>query len=177
MKNTTYLFGLLAIIFISTGTYSKLMHWPGAWMELVIGIAILTLIFTPLALINHYKNEQQPSISLYIATMLTTLLLFGSALIKITHWPGESTIGQISLLFAVVVYLPLLLLESKKENGISVKNLISILFLVAYIALTSTFMSTQASFKLRNEMNTISNQLKDIVHNPHVIEILKQNPK
>ena len=107
MKNTTYLFGLLAIIFISTGTYSKLMHWPGAWMELVIGIAILTLIFTPLALINHYKNEKQPSVLLYLATLLTTILLFGSALIKITHWQGESTIGQISLLLAVVVYLPL----------------------------------------------------------------------
>lgn len=177
MKNLTYFFGVLSIIFISIGAYSKLLHWAGAWLEIVIGITILATIFTPMALINHYKNAQRPSAILYIGTFLTILLLFGSALMKITRWPGENLVGQISLLFAVIIYLPLLLFESTKENSISIKHLIGILFLIAYIALTSTFISVQPSHKLKSEMNIISHEMKYIVHNPHVKEIMKQNPK
>ena len=57
MKNKIYIIGLLSSMFIITGAMFKIMHWPGAGISLILGIALLCSVFLPAATISSYKDN------------------------------------------------------------------------------------------------------------------------
>ena len=56
MKQKIYIIGLITTAIIVIGALLKINHWPGGGQLLILGIALLVLVFLPLALRNHYTD-------------------------------------------------------------------------------------------------------------------------
>ena len=82
-KRAAYLVGLFAGLFYITGFLFKIMHWPGAGIIILIGLILFALIFIPLFVFAHYKNESHVSghfIFVIVASMMAILFLSFMAL-------------------------------------------------------------------------------------------------
>lgn len=56
MRKAYFILGFLAAFFTSSGVLFKLMHWQGASVLLIIGVAIFNLGFLPTFFIHRYKS-------------------------------------------------------------------------------------------------------------------------
>ncbi|WP_417602381.1 GldL-related protein [Owenweeksia hongkongensis] len=56
MQKSMYIMGYMAAILATTGLLFKMMHWPGANIMLVSGIALLNLGFLPMYFYDRYKR-------------------------------------------------------------------------------------------------------------------------
>jgi hypothetical protein len=82
-KRAAYLVGLFAGLFYITGFLFKIMHWPGASAAILIGLILFAMIFIPLFVVAHYKNESHVSghfIFVIVASMMATLFISFMAL-------------------------------------------------------------------------------------------------
>ncbi len=82
-KRAAYLVGLFAGLFYIAGFLFKLMHWPGATLIILAGLILFAIIFIPLFVVAHYKNETHVSghfIFVMVASMMAILFLSFMAL-------------------------------------------------------------------------------------------------
>jgi len=82
-KRAAYLVGLFAGLFYIAGFLFKLMHWPGATLIILAGLILFTMIFIPLFVWAHYKNEPHVSshfIFVMVVSMMAILFLSFMAL-------------------------------------------------------------------------------------------------
>jgi len=82
-KRAAYLVGLFAGLIYIVGFLFKIMHWPGAGVAILIGLILFAMIFVPLFVFAHYKNESHVSghfIFVIVASMMAILFLSFMAL-------------------------------------------------------------------------------------------------
>lgn len=151
MKKLAYISGIISLILISLGAVAKVAHWPGAAIALVSGIIILIFLFLPVALINNYRKTGSKSAGFYTIVYLSAFLLFISALFKINHWPGAGILMYIAIPFPFVVFIPMLFREAKKNEKMTLPNMISILFFMAFMAVGTAFLAVNISWYLLTE--------------------------
>jgi len=146
MKQKKYILGLVAAIIVVLGTIFKLNHWPAAGILLTLGMLLFVLVFLPLALISNYRKENNPLyLPLYITIWITCLVVFGSMLFKIMHWPGAGTFILLALPFPFVVFLPVYLFVTSKIKNYDIYNTVFVLFLVASQGLFSAILALNVS--------------------------------
>lgn len=56
MKKAMFFLGYIAIMLTTSGLLFKSMHWPGANILLIIGIALLNLDFLPSYILYRFKS-------------------------------------------------------------------------------------------------------------------------
>jgi hypothetical protein len=157
MKQKIYILGLITIAIIVIGALLKINHWPGGGQLLILGIAMLVLVFLPLALRNHYRTEgNSKNPALYIVTWLTCFVVFGGMLFKIMHWPGAGKALMIALPFPYVVFLPVFLAITAKDKSFSIYNTVYILFLLAGISVFSALLALNVSKEKIDDSMTLS---------------------
>jgi hypothetical protein len=91
-KRAAYLVGLFAGLFYIAGFLFKLMHWPGATVIFLAGLILFAMIFIPLFVFAHYKNESHVSghfIFVMVASMMAILFLSFMALYASTNVLSE----------------------------------------------------------------------------------------
>jgi len=131
---------------VSAGVIFKIMHWPGASILLTLGIFVLLFIFLPPALLSSYKGEgRRENLALYVITWITCLVIFISMLFKIQHWPGAGLLMVISLPFPFVVFLPVYLYVTGKNERHNIYNTVAILFLLTIISSISALLALNVS--------------------------------
>jgi len=170
MKQRLYIFGVITVIVILTGTIFKINHWPGAGYLLIIGIIALVLVFLPLALIDHYKSAgNKQNLLLHIVTWLTCFIIFMGMLFKIQHWSGAALLMAVAIIFPYVVFLPVFLVTSAKNKNFNIFNTVFVLLLLAvnsvFCALLSLNVSRERihdSFNLSDNYNKVESVLKQI---------------
>ena len=146
MKQKIYTLGLITTAIVILGALLKINHWPGGGQLLILGIAMLVLVFLPLALRNHYTTEgNRKNRALYIVTWLTCFVVFGGMLFKVMHWPGAGKGLMIALPFPYVVFLPVFLAVTAKDKSFSIYNTIYVLFLLAGISVFSALLAMNVS--------------------------------
>ncbi len=82
-RRAVYLLGLFAGLFYLAGFLFKIMHWPGAGLVILIGLILFAMIFMPLYVSAHYKNESYVSghfIFIIVGSMMAVLFLSFMAL-------------------------------------------------------------------------------------------------
>lgn len=137
---------MLTTMIVFLGGIFKVNHWPGAGIMLTLGMLMLIFLFLPLALINHYKAEgNSQNRALYIVTWITCLVVFGSMLFKIQHWPYAGKLLMIALPFPYVVFLPVFLAITAKNRNFSIHNTVYVLFLLSGISVFSVLLSLNVS--------------------------------
>lgn len=155
MKQKIYILGLITLLLIFTGVFLKLNHLAGASVLIFTGIFILLFVFLPLALHNNYRKEgSRESVMLYIITWITALVVFGSMLFKIMHWPGAGELIMVALPFPFVVYLPVYLYVTSRIKNYSIYNTVFVLFLLVYLAVFSALLALNVS-RLRIDQSMV----------------------
>jgi len=170
MKQKIYITGLLTTALVFLGGIFKINHWPGAGIMLIVGILLLIFGFFPLALRSNYRAEgNRQNLILYVVTWLTCLVVFGSMLFKIQHWPGAGKLLMIALPFPYVVFLPVFLAITAKNKSFSINNTVFVLFLLSGISVFSVLLALNVSkeriddsLNLSRNYNRIENVLDKI---------------
>ncbi|MBN1184878.1 MAG: hypothetical protein JXB49_21510 [Bacteroidales bacterium] len=161
MKKTIYIFGILTCLLIAAGIGLKVNHMAGAGIILTVSISFFILVFLPLALINNYKNlENKPGKGFYFLTYVTCFILYGATLFKIMHWPGASVILTIAISFPFVVFLPVFLYHSRKEEYLSINQSIAVIFLMAYISVMSAILALNVSKRMIDDTIIVQNGIE-----------------
>lgn len=146
MKQKIYILGLLVMAVIITGALFKINHWPGGGQMIIFGVALLVLVFLPLALRNHFLTEgNRQNRTLYIVSWLTCFVVFGGMLFKIMHWPGAGKALLVALPFPYVVFLPVFLAVTGKDKNFSIYNTVYVLFLLAAVSVFSALLALNVS--------------------------------
>ncbi|HCX23142.1 MAG: hypothetical protein CMB80_14885 [Flammeovirgaceae bacterium] len=119
MKRLTYISGFIFSAAFTFGLLFKLLHWPGADLQLLIGTFGLSFIFVPLVLINKYKALVQEVLSermKWIFGLLSLVLFVVGTLFKINHFMGANILVIFSFLFFGFGFLPFLFFRMYKES-------------------------------------------------------------
>jgi hypothetical protein len=170
MKQKLYIPGVITALIVFTGLVFKINHLAGAAILLTVGIVTFLLLILPLALRNHYKVEgDRQNLPLYIATWITSFIVFMAMLFKILHWPLAPLLITIALPFPYVVFLPVFLIVTSKNRNFSIYNTVFVLMLLVtnsvfsgLLALNVSKNRVDDSFNLAGNYNRLETALNQI---------------
>jgi hypothetical protein len=108
MKKTLNISGLLSAGFTLLGSVLKVMHWPGAGVSFVLGVAFFTLIFLPLMIALKFRDEGTKTDKLVLSFgFLVGIVTSLGFLFKLMHWPGANMLMLSGLVSFTFVYVPI----------------------------------------------------------------------
>lgn len=141
MKKVAAIFGLIGGILTVLATLFKLMHWPGAGVMLVLGIATIVLMFLPVLLAVELSNSKGVWSRVTIAVGVLTAVLMGFAILfKVMRWPGGNVMIVSGAIFLGMIFMPLYFVRSYKmaENKLYRSSLAIVIFagIFLFIGLT-----------------------------------------
>lgn len=121
MKKGIGVLGITSSIFVISGVFFKMNHWPGAHILLSLGLCLVCLVVFPFMAYfdtNNGKNTLQKIgvVSGYLASILLSL----ATLFKIMNFPGFSYLYYPGLFLLIIVFLPIYTWKNYKiaENKI-----------------------------------------------------------
>lgn len=116
MKKTASILGIIGGVTTILGTLFKVMHWPGAGIMLLLGLAITGMLFMPTALYVNYKTKEGVrDKATIVAGFIGGMILTVFALFKIMHWPGASALLILGLGEIILVFIPLYYIKSYRN--------------------------------------------------------------
>jgi hypothetical protein len=162
MKQKIYIIGLVTTIIVFMGVLFKINHWPGAAIMLTVGLGGFVLAFLPMALIDLSRAEQTSDRkTLYIVTYITCFVVFTAMLFKLQHWPFAGLFLTIGLPLPYVVFLPVFLTITSRENNFDIYNTVFVLILLAVNSVFSGLLAVNVSRdKIIESYNISHNYLK-----------------
>jgi cation transport ATPase len=132
MKRTLKISGVTAIILIILGVTFKTMHWPGAGIIIVLGLAFFSLIFIPLNIVLKFQDDKESSNRIIMTIgMLTASAASIGVLFKIMHWPYANILMFSSLLVFTLVFIPIYFVTKYKDPDSKFNAIINTAFMVA----------------------------------------------
>jgi hypothetical protein len=152
MKNKIYYFGIICCLLLLFGCLFKIQHWPGAGIILTLGFALFALVYTPVALINSFRSENNQKLkSLYIIAFICILIICAGALFKIQHWPGAGVFLLFGLPLPFVLFLPVYLRYINRNKQLNYNNTLLVLFFFAYFGAITALLSLNVSKNIIDE--------------------------
>lgn len=146
MKKTVYISGIVIANLLLIGCIFKVNHWPGASVALTLSLVGLSIWFLPIALINHYKGQENKNKKwLYIATFISFFIVFIGALFKIMHWHGASLLLLLGLIIPFILFLPVYIYHSIKDKEQSSVNFTGVILGLTFMAVYSVLLSLNIS--------------------------------
>ena len=117
MEKSKIVVGVLSTIALFTGVFFHIMHFPGAGMLMVAGMLSFAGPFMFMFTSTRIKQAKTAILkTTYGMIGLVTSIFTLGALFKIQHWPGALVVLGASVALAVVVVIPLLLINRKNLN-------------------------------------------------------------
>ncbi len=157
MKKTMIVSGTFSAAAMSLGIFLKFMHWPGASMMIILGIAISSLVFLPLLFTLKAKEKQhtKDKIILAIATLAGTLISL-SILFKVMHWPGANLMGTIFVGLMILVYIPVYFFSGIKNPDLKVNTIVTTIIMIMGCGLFLTLVNSRPY--IQDNANEVTNQ-------------------
>ncbi|MBC7863901.1 MAG: hypothetical protein IAF38_13075 [Bacteroidia bacterium] len=153
MKKLIFISGIVTANLMLFGCMFKVMHWPGASVMLVLSVFLFSFFFLPAALSSAYKSQEEKKHKLlYIITFFVFSITMMGTLFKIMHWPGASMFLLIGIPLPFVLFLPVYIYTTRKENqaaGLvsknSTVNFLGIMFGLTFLAVFSVLLALNVS--------------------------------
>ncbi len=144
MKKSMTISGATSVAMLIMGSLFKIMHWPGAGILLVLGIALSSLVFLPLLTILKTKEVSviQDKLVLILGTVVG-ILFCNFVLFKVMHWPGANILLFSSLSIAFFIFLPIYFFTGIRKPETKVNTITSSIILVLVIGLLFTLVNTR----------------------------------
>ncbi len=157
MKKVMIYSGTFSAAALSSGIFFKYMHWPGASIQIVLGIGIASLLFLPLLVALKVKEQQKAKDKLLIVLgSLSAIMLALAILFKIQHWPGANIMGVTSPAILALVFLPIYFFGGIRNPETKVNTIVSSVLIILGVGLFFTLTITPAGIKVESTKNTIS---------------------
>src|ERR1039458_2581910 len=100
--------GAFALSVIALSVCFKMMHWPGANIMLVLGMALVSLIILPMLMIFKLSSAMSVLERIFHSSWYIAIsLLFLGYLFKVQHWPASWVLSAAGVLLLSVCYFPL----------------------------------------------------------------------
>lgn len=149
MKKIMINSGIAAATFFIIGSFFKFMHWPGASLLILLGMAIGALVFLPLIFLfkKNETTESKGKIVLGIG-VINGILFCAYSLFKVMHWPYASTLWFFTLGIFSFVFIPLYFFNGIKNEANKVNTITTTLILI--IVAGVFFLQTSLKKQLRN---------------------------
>jgi hypothetical protein len=107
-KKWTHFMGFFGTFFVAIGFLFKAMHWPGTAIALILGFALITLVFLPMVMINKLREKELKVPKYVFVIAFTGLMLYLVAFVcKAMHWPLAGILMLIGAILLVIVAFPL----------------------------------------------------------------------
>lgn len=161
MKKIMINSGIAAATFFIIGSFFKFMHWPGASVLILAGMAIGALLYLPL-LFLFKKNETTESRSKLVLAIGTIngILFCAYSLFKVFHWPYASNLWFITLGLFSFVFIPLYFFNGVKNPANKVNTITTtlILIIVAGVFFLQTSLKSSKQVYVAKTQNYLQEQ-------------------
>ena len=165
MKKIMINSGTAAATFFIIGSFFKFMHWPGASVLILLGMAIGVLVYLPLLFIfkKNETTESRAKLVLAIGT-INGILFCVQALFKVMHWPGANTIWFMTLGLFALIFIPLYFFNGIRDqvNRINIITTTLILIILAGVFFLQT--SLRPSFTVQKKTIQSDQHMEDSYH-------------
>jgi hypothetical protein len=159
MKKVAFSFGLTSAILLLAGTIFKLMHWPMAAILIVLGTAMLTLLYLPMLLWHKLKESGKDEYLLHISGFVGLTLTSVGVLFKIMHWPGAAVTLLSGMIVLGLVYTPIFFIKKYQTSTNRPITLSSGLVAMTCLILVFGMMSVNTSVQYDRSMALVNGEL------------------
>lgn len=185
MKKTVNISGLLAAVFTLTGSVFKVMHWPGAGVAFVLGIAIFSFIFLPLMIALKFRDEGSRTDKLVLSFgFLVGIIASLGFLFKLMHWPGANMLMLSGLVSFTFVYVPIYFFTRVRRPELRFNSTVNSVLMMACGGLlfamynlgysTKIEESSQQAYRLLNEEVRKMERSKVVSVNQQDVKVLQK---
>ncbi|MFZ5941826.1 MAG: GldL-related protein [Bacteroidota bacterium] len=140
MKKLMYIMGIVAPVLLLLAAILKIQHWPGAGPLLVFGWSLLAAVYIPAFIIvkirDTRKEGKKVKWGLYISGMVSGIIIIAGTLFKIMHWPGAGFMISLAGLVSVLVFIPVLIINTVNDKVNQVQSFTILVFVLSFLALT-----------------------------------------
>ena len=161
MKKIMINSGIAAATFFIIGSFFKFMHWPGASLLILLGMAIGALVFLPLIFLfkKNETTESKGKIVLGIG-VINGILFCAYSLFKVMHWPYASNLWFITLGLFSFVFIPLYFFNGIKNEANKVNTITTslILIIVAGVFFLQTSLKSSKQVYVAKTQNYLQEQ-------------------
>ena len=155
MKRTLKISGITSIILIMIGVTFKSMHWPGAGIAVVFGLAFFSLIFIPLNIILKFKDDESKNNRIIMTIgLLTASAATIGVLFKIMHWKMANMIMFSSLLVFVLIFIPIYFIVKYREPESKFNAIINTTFMIGAAGMLFALINLGPSHKTLQKQDT-----------------------
>jgi len=162
MKKFMYVLGTLAPTLIIVGALFKLQHWPGASVLLTLGTFLLAVIYLPVFAMYNIRDTRKQgrkvNKALYITGVITGFFFLSGVLFKVNHWPGAGVALSFSVVFTVVVFIPVLVVHALRDKENQLQNFSILIFILALMAVNIMVLGLRISKNALSSMIMASEQ-------------------
>jgi hypothetical protein len=161
MKKIMINSGIAAATFFIIGSFFKFMHWPGASLLILLGMAIGALIYLPLLFLfkKNETTESRAKLVLAIGT-INGIMFCAYSLFKVFHWPGASVLWFLTLGLFTFIFIPLYFFNGVKNEANKVNTITTtlILIIVAGVFFLQTSLKSSVQFQIAKTNNFLQNE-------------------
>jgi len=142
MKKIMMASGALSVFAFITGSFFKIMHWPGTAAMLVLGITILSLIFLPLMAIIKIRERTTLRDKLVVMIgALVGVLYTMSTLFAIEHWAGRTVLWLSTVCVSMFVLIPVYFFTGIRKPETKANTIVTSILLVGATCLLFTMIN------------------------------------
>ena len=166
MKRTLKISGIVSIILIILGITFKSMHWPGAGVMVVLGLAFFSLIFIPLNIVLKFQDDKERSNRVIMTVgMLAASVATIGVLFKIMHWPYANIMMFSSLLVFMLVFIPIYFIVKYKNPETKFNAIIHTTFMVGAAGMLFALINLHGPRKKKDTENHQQSEVKAYQNN------------
>lgn len=157
--------GIAAATFFIIGSFFKFMHWPGASMLIILGMAIGVLVYLPLLFLfkKNETTESRAKLVLAIGT-INGILFCLNALFKVMHWPGANTMWFMTLGIFALVFIPLYFFNGIRDQANKINTITTTLILIILAGVFFLQTSLRPSFTVQKKTIQSDQHMEDSYH-------------
>lgn len=134
MKKVMIYSGVIAVAILLSGSFFKIMHWPGAGILFVLGMVAFSLLFLPLVFILKTREVSTTRDKIVIAAATVVGILYCmSALLMVMHWPGARVIWVSTLLITFFILLPMYFFNGIRKPEARINTIVTTLIIMGVL--------------------------------------------
>lgn len=139
MKKIMIAGGVFSVMAFLTGSFFKIMHWPGAGVLITLGILLMCFIFLPLVFILKAKeiNSGIEKLTVAMGTLLGILFCL-DVLFTVNHWPGATALWLSTICGSAFIFIPLYCFTGLRKPETRVNTILTTIVLVGFTGLLFT---------------------------------------
>lgn len=169
MKNIASVFGITGGAFTIIGFTLKHFHLPPANILLVLGLAMIGLIFLPLILFIKTKEYKTTTAKLAIvAGVISAVILLFGIMFKMMHWPYANMLVHLGMGVLCLVFMPLHFVRSYQQAENKMFNSALVLVIFAGCLLLFRMTGNQNNSLVLDE--ALANNLNSTIENNNSAE-------